>query len=1177
MRFISLFVISILLGNNSISQTISSDNFASEFQMAYSQFPEIPKGMLEAVAYAQTRITHISGNNEGCIGLPQVSGVMGLTEDGQNYFDNNLHLVSQLSGISIDEIKTNPQENIMAYAEAYSVVLNQLSSAESSNEAGNTQSLKIHIEVLKTLSEIPKDKNAANRFALDCFTYEVLRFLNDAQKQNQFNFPSLQIDFNEIYGEENYKVLSSSHVIITENTVSDVEGNEFTPQFKSLEYAPAIWVATPSCNYSSRSGTAISAVTVHTIQGSYAGAISWAQNCSSSVSYHYVARSSDGQITQMVYEANKAWHVGSENPYTIGIEHEGYVSNPAWYTEAMYVGSANLVKDICNSGYGIDPLRTFQGPASSGSNVLGGCTKIKGHQHYPNQTHTDPGIYWNWEHYYQLINDNTPVISYTATTGTFYDSGGASANYSNDERELYLIEPAGVVTITLSFQSFSLENNWDYIYVYDGNSTTDPLLGTFTGTTLPSNLTSTGGSILIEFRSDCSTVGSGWQISWTSSGPVPGDVIPPSTVVSFTTDWKTTDFTSSFSDADNSGGSGILYQTYQVLDFDGVEWRANANNGFFSDNFDLAIHPEWTTSVGTWSIASGNLNQSDDANANTNIYASLNQDDFDVYLYHWAGKISGSGTNKRVGFHFMCDNPSLPNRGNSYFVWFREDDNKIQIYKVVSDVFTMMAEVTYTLNPNQWYDFKTTFDKNSGAIKVWVNDVHAVSWVDPSPYTTGNSISFRSGNAVYDVNDLKVYHNRSGSELVTIGATGDIRYQNYNSATASGKIKSIVIDSSSNISSISSQFANVDWTPPADVLTVNDGTGADISSVTSNTELSGNWTPTSDQHSDIAHYWYAIGTSPGLTDVVNWTDNWFDTLVTHTGLGLTYGTTYYFTVRAENGAGLLSNGVSSNGQILNLPVNPPVANFNVMNTYTCITDSIQFLNSSQDATTYTWSIPGAAPSSSSDANPYFQFPVSGTYEVTLTADGPGGTDTEIQFITIETQSMPDAVFSQSAVTVNIDYAFVTFTNNSTNSNGYFWDFGDGTGSADANPWHEYTAAGIYNVMLIAINGSCPNDTAWSTVEVIGNIGMVEHEEDLFSIYPNPASTEIVLLWSGNHSSEMVTIEIFDARGKLVYQLQNTPAAGSTTINFTENQIESGVYLIRVTGSENTVIQKFIVE
>ena len=135
---------------------------------------------------------------------------------------------------------------------------------------------------------------------------------------------------------------------------------------------------------------AITAVVIHDTEETYAMTMSIFQDCSRQVSAHYVVRSSDGQITQMVLEKDKAWHVGTENGYTIGIEHEGYVAQTTWYTPAMYQSSANLVKDICNSGYGINPLRCYYGVSCNGSCVLTSCITIKGHQHYPNQTHDDP-------------------------------------------------------------------------------------------------------------------------------------------------------------------------------------------------------------------------------------------------------------------------------------------------------------------------------------------------------------------------------------------------------------------------------------------------------------------------------------------------------------------------------------------------------------------------------------------------------------------------------------------------------------------------------------------------------------------------------------------------------------------------------------------------------------------
>ena len=61
------------------------------FNFAYSQYPEIPRGMLEAISYTQTHDRHLLPNEEaGCSGLPQYVGVMGLVGDGKGVFRNNL-------------------------------------------------------------------------------------------------------------------------------------------------------------------------------------------------------------------------------------------------------------------------------------------------------------------------------------------------------------------------------------------------------------------------------------------------------------------------------------------------------------------------------------------------------------------------------------------------------------------------------------------------------------------------------------------------------------------------------------------------------------------------------------------------------------------------------------------------------------------------------------------------------------------------------------------------------------------------------------------------------------------------------------------------------------------------------------------------------------------------------
>lgn len=150
------------------------------------------------------------------------------------------------------------------------------------------------------------------------------------------------------------------------------------------------WVAASSENYTAGRGAAISRVIIHDMEGSYASAISWFQNSASQVSAHYCVRSSDGDITQMVKEGDTAWHAGNwpYNQSSIGIEHEGYLSDPGrWYTDTMYHRSAQLTAAITKR-YGIAVDRTH----------------IIGHAEVPPpNTHTDPGTGWDWNKYISLI------------------------------------------------------------------------------------------------------------------------------------------------------------------------------------------------------------------------------------------------------------------------------------------------------------------------------------------------------------------------------------------------------------------------------------------------------------------------------------------------------------------------------------------------------------------------------------------------------------------------------------------------------------------------------------------------------------------------------------------------------------------------------------------------------
>ncbi|MFE2593360.1 N-acetylmuramoyl-L-alanine amidase [Streptomyces anthocyanicus] len=136
-------------------------------------------------------------------------------------------------------------------------------------------------------------------------------------------------------------------------------------------------------------------IVVHDTEGTWNGVLNMVQD-PTYVSWNYTLRSTDGHIAQHVKAKDVAWHAGNwyVNAKSIGLEHEGFLAEPdAWYTEAMYRSSARLVKYLAKK-YDIPLDRQH----------------VLGHDNVPGTTtatipgmHTDPGPYWDWRHYFQLL------------------------------------------------------------------------------------------------------------------------------------------------------------------------------------------------------------------------------------------------------------------------------------------------------------------------------------------------------------------------------------------------------------------------------------------------------------------------------------------------------------------------------------------------------------------------------------------------------------------------------------------------------------------------------------------------------------------------------------------------------------------------------------------------------
>ncbi|MFI0808687.1 N-acetylmuramoyl-L-alanine amidase [Streptomyces echinatus] len=163
-------------------------------------------------------------------------------------------------------------------------------------------------------------------------------------------------------------------------------------QSGTVDYPPAEWRPASSSNYTvaDRPGDySVDRVIIHVTQETYTDTLSIFSNPSKKVSAHYLVRSADGHIAQCVHEAAIAWHAGNWNYNTrsIGIEHEGWVDQPGYFTNALYEQSARLTAAICTK-YGIPRDREH----------------IIGHYQVPGSDHTDPGPGWDWVRYIRLVN-----------------------------------------------------------------------------------------------------------------------------------------------------------------------------------------------------------------------------------------------------------------------------------------------------------------------------------------------------------------------------------------------------------------------------------------------------------------------------------------------------------------------------------------------------------------------------------------------------------------------------------------------------------------------------------------------------------------------------------------------------------------------------------------------------
>lgn len=124
----------------------------------------------------------------------------------------------------------------------------------------------------------------------------------------------------------------------------------------------------------------------------------------------------------------------------------------------------------------------------------------------------------------QVIINNQQIFTCMAM---FYDHGGPFANYSNMTDYITTVSPAGnTFKVKVEFLSFDLEDEdnciYDWLNIYDGFSTTSPLLGTWCGSNSPGTIVSTDpyGALTFSFHSDEGVTGTGWEAILSCDGNI---------------------------------------------------------------------------------------------------------------------------------------------------------------------------------------------------------------------------------------------------------------------------------------------------------------------------------------------------------------------------------------------------------------------------------------------------------------------------------------------------------------------------------------------------------------------------------------------------------------------------------------------------------------------------------
>jgi N-acetyl-anhydromuramyl-L-alanine amidase AmpD len=434
-----------LVANENARMTTLRAGYLPMFAQAYARYPQIPAGVLEALAYTKTRWNPVqpSGKASGVESghMAPVFGLMGLA-DGQAPFENQVLQAARLTGLSEAQIKADSASNILAAA---ALLGRDIDAAGLKTKLGAPAITEIGDVLRNALGLGAQSKSTIDTHVRDSFAYGVLSVLDQGVDDNGVRIKAREVAFEKVFSIQTLATQKARFVRL-DLTQDRVETSAFAIDAisetlsakteakiavaKSTDYAPALYRQSP--NESARSANPTH-ITIHQMEGFYDGSIATFL-VPGGTSAHYLVRDSDGQVTQMVRESRKGAHVFLNNDYSIGIEQEGFRGQSGWYSNATYREVIAMTKNMCVR-WAIPCTSVYRGAASDTENIQATSLRIKGHQHFPDQAgeRTDPGRFFNWTRFADGIAGSAPVPagvldSFEAGEGRFADSPTASGS-----------------------------------------------------------------------------------------------------------------------------------------------------------------------------------------------------------------------------------------------------------------------------------------------------------------------------------------------------------------------------------------------------------------------------------------------------------------------------------------------------------------------------------------------------------------------------------------------------------------------------------------------------------------------------------------------------------------------------------------------------------------------------